>query len=265
MKTYEFIKEGHYRSPGNRAAYGRDQYASTYGMRKHDSEAYRQDGGANDEGHSQEPQRPYQAPSDRPVLVGMYFYNVPAGQEDTAAQYGVKQTKSGKWAKAKYTTSGRSFDMQKQGADREFGQGRWWQPQTNESQLNELSPQTLADYKKAAGADASTADKDKDYERGNKRFRGIVKATKREFDNDTKKHKVDESELSEEMIAQRLKRDLDVFKKGQKKDTELSKKPADKDIIAKEDCWKNFTQIGMKDGENGKPVPNCIPKKKAKK
>jgi hypothetical protein len=40
--------------------------------------------------------------------------------------YGIKQTKSGKWAKAKYSTSGRSFDMQKDNADKEFGPGKWW-------------------------------------------------------------------------------------------------------------------------------------------
>ena len=53
-------------------------------------------------------------------------------------------------------------------------------------QLNELSPQTLASYKKKAGADATAADKEGDYERGNKRFSGIVKATNKEFDNDVK-------------------------------------------------------------------------------
>jgi hypothetical protein len=55
-----------------------------------------------------------------------------------------------------------------------------------ESQLDELSPQTLASYKKKAGADASAADKRGDYSRGNKRMSGIVRATNKEFDNDTK-------------------------------------------------------------------------------
>lgn len=56
-----------------------------------------------------------------------------------------------------------------------------------EGSLNELSPETLARYKKAAGADASKADKEGDFERGNKRFSGIVRATKKEFDKDMKK------------------------------------------------------------------------------
>jgi len=52
-----------------------------------------------------------------------------------------------------------------------------------------LSPELLARYKKAAGADASKADKEGDVERGNKRFSGIVRATKKEFDNDAKGRK----------------------------------------------------------------------------
>lgn len=63
-----------------------------------------------------------------------------------------------------------------------------------ENQLNELSPQTLASYKKKAGKQASELDKrafDKDTEpeqakrdiaKANKRFSGIVRATKKEFD-----------------------------------------------------------------------------------
>jgi hypothetical protein len=57
------------------------------------------------------------------------------------------------------------------------------------NQVNELSTEKLAQYKKAAGADASAADKRGDFEQGNKRFRGINKATMKQFDNDAKKHK----------------------------------------------------------------------------
>ena len=67
-----------------------------------------------------------------------------------------------------------------------FGPGKYWEPKTNESQLSELSNDTLASYKKKAGADASAADKAGDYARGDKRMSGIVKATKKEFDNDAK-------------------------------------------------------------------------------
>jgi LysM domain len=53
--------------------------------------------------------------------------------------------------------------------------------------LTELSTEKLAQYKTAAAADASKADKEKDFARGNKRFSGIVKATKKQFANDAKK------------------------------------------------------------------------------
>ena len=55
--------------------------------------------------------------------------------------------------------------------------------------LNEVSNELLGRYKKAAGADATAADKRGDTEQGNKRFRGIVKATVKQGDNDAKRHK----------------------------------------------------------------------------
>jgi hypothetical protein len=54
--------------------------------------------------------------------------------------------------------------------------------------VDELSTDTLAQYKKAAAADASAADKAGNFKRGDKRFSGIVKATKKQFANDVKKH-----------------------------------------------------------------------------
>mgnify|MGYP001062151731 FL=1 len=30
----------------------------------------------------------------------------------------------------------------------------------------------------------------------------------------------------------------------------------------KNPCWKGFVAYGMKKGKGGKPVPNCVPKKK---
>ena len=53
--------------------------------------------------------------------------------------------------------------------------------------LTELSTEKLAQYKTAAAADASKADKAGDFKKGNKRFSGIVKATKKQFANDEKK------------------------------------------------------------------------------
>ena len=54
-------------------------------------------------------------------------------------------------------------------------------------QLDEISSEKLSQYKTAAAADASKADSEGDYKRGDKRFSGIVKATKKQFANDTKK------------------------------------------------------------------------------
>jgi hypothetical protein len=61
----------------------------------------------------------------------------------------------------------------------------------SESQLDELSNKKLGQYKTAAAADASKADSEGDYKRGNKRFSGIVRATKKQFANDTKTVKED--------------------------------------------------------------------------
>jgi hypothetical protein len=57
-----------------------------------------------------------------------------------------------------------------------------------ESTLSELSTELLGKYKKAAHADAKKADAEGDYARGDKRFKGINKATNKQFDNDLKKH-----------------------------------------------------------------------------
>lgn len=128
---------GYYRRPGRPDAYDRDYASSISGMGKKDSLAYQMDGGANDEGWDDEEPRSYnkpryQAPQDKPKMVGMFFYDVKPGQEDEAAILGIKQTKSGKWAKTKYSTSGRTFSFQKNKADEKFGLGKWWAPK-NES------------------------------------------------------------------------------------------------------------------------------------
>ena len=52
--------------------------------------------------------------------------------------------------------------------------------------LAELSSEKLGQYKKAAGAQATAADKVGDTKKADKRFSGIVKATKKQFANDEK-------------------------------------------------------------------------------
>ena len=67
---------------------------------------------------------------------------------------------------------------------------------TNEELVNELSNDTLGSYKKKAGAEASAADKAGDTKKADKRFSGIIKATKKEFVNDLRKEDVDTSEYT---------------------------------------------------------------------
>jgi hypothetical protein len=55
-------------------------------------------------------------------------------------------------------------------------------------QIDELSTDLLGKYKTAAGADAKAADAAGNYAKGDKRFKGINKATNKQFDNDLKKH-----------------------------------------------------------------------------
>lgn len=67
-------------------------------------------------------------------------------------------------------------------------------------ELSELSNTTLASYKKKAGDSASAADKAGNFPLGNKRFSGIIKATKKQFDNDTKN------------VAEAVDKSSDVYK-----------------------------------------------------
>jgi len=69
-----------------------------------------------------------------------------------------------------------------------------------DEEIDEVSTELLAKYKTAAGKDATAADKKGDYARGNKRFSGIVKATKKQFDNDAKKRNINEEEVPGEYV-----------------------------------------------------------------
>lgn len=74
----------------------------------------------------------------------------------------------------------------------------------NVENIDELSNELLDRYKKAAGESAREADKKGDFKKGDKRFSGIVKATKKQFDNDEKhsvKEDVEINEESEETIT----------------------------------------------------------------
>lgn len=90
----------------------------------------------------------YYNPNPRtPKMIGMYFYNVPAGQESSASNVGLKQTKSGKWAITKYDTSGATFSGHKQRADIRFGNGQWWAPkQVSEGESAEKYRSTISSF-----------------------------------------------------------------------------------------------------------------------
>jgi nicotinamide mononucleotide adenylyltransferase len=95
-----------------------------------------------------------------------------------------------------------------------------------ESNLKELSTELLGKYKKAAGADAKKADAEGDYARGDKRFKGINRATNKQFDNDLKKH-------------------------GQQSVAEVKQRLDPK-------CWKGKHKEGTKI-KGGIRVNNCVP------
>jgi hypothetical protein len=118
-----------------------------------------------------------------------------------------------------------------------------------ESMLGELSTEKLAQYKKAAGADAKKADADGNYARGDKRFKGINKATNKQFDNDLKKHGqqgVAEASSPAQQAA------IAIAKKKQKQ--------ADESLKTDNPCWKGYKPVGTKK-KDGRTVPNCVPKK----
>ncbi len=107
---------------------------------------------------------------------GVYEYNVPAGQEKLAQDLGLQHHK-GHWIS----------HMPFQRANFQFGRPQFHEiPSQAVAEGTGLKPQTLASYKKKAGAEATAADKQGDIKLGNKRMSGIMKATRKEFDNDAK-------------------------------------------------------------------------------
>lgn len=68
-----------------------------------------------------------------------------------------------------------------------------------EMKINELSNELLHRYKEKAAADASKADKEGNFERGNKRFSGVVKATNKQFAKFRQKGFREETEQLDEL------------------------------------------------------------------
>jgi hypothetical protein len=117
--------------------------------------------------------------------------------------------------------------------------------------LDELSSDMLGRYKKAAGVQASAADKAGDYAKGNKRFSGIMKATKKQFDNDAKKINELKNQNDNMEIDDRITRE-DLRKWFSKTDPEGD--------------WKRINSKGDAVGpcarEPGEPKPKCMSKEK---
>jgi hypothetical protein len=106
-------------------------------------------------------------------------------------------------------------------------------------QIDELSSDTLGRYKTAAGAQASAADKAGDYAKGNKRFSGIMKATKKQFDNDAKKINELKNQNDNMELDDRITRE-------------------EKKMKGADPCWKGYQMVGTKK-KGGRTVPNCVP------
>ena len=78
--------------------------------------------------------------------------------------------------------------------------------------INELSTDLLARYKTGAAASAKAADVSGNYAKGDKRFKGINKATNKQFDNDLKKHSQMKEGYGEDDVSSRG--GTVIYKKG---------------------------------------------------
>jgi hypothetical protein len=99
----------------------------------------------------------------------------------------------------------------------------------NVEQIDELTSELLGRYKQKASAQASENDKtafsgtvsnkraSELLNKSNKRYKGIIKATGKQFDNDMKKHTNEEVEQIDEVSKQTLSSYMSSAKKGQKK------------------------------------------------
>jgi len=94
---------------------------------------------------------------------------------------------------------------------------------STEEVVNELSNELLGSYKKKAGEQASAADKAGDFKKGNKRFSGIVKATKKQFDNDVKEETLDE--LNKDTLKSYLNKSTEIRKDSKSELKDIEKRP----------------------------------------
>ena len=92
-----------------------------------------------------------------------------------------------------------------------------------EEVVNELSNELLGNYKKKAGEQASAADKAGDFKKGNKRFSGIVRATKKQFANDVKEETL--HELNKDTLKSYLNKSTEIRKDSKSELKDIEKRP----------------------------------------
>jgi hypothetical protein len=94
---------------------------------------------------------------------------------------------------------------------------------STEGVVNELSNELLGSYKKKAGEQASAADKAGDFKTGNKRFSGIIRATKKQFANDVKEETLDE--LNKDTLKSYLNKSTEIRKDSKSELKDIEKRP----------------------------------------
>jgi hypothetical protein len=82
----------------------------------------------------------------------------------------------------------------------------------DEKERLEKANEKLNHYKTAAGADAAAADAEGNFARGNTRFKGINRATKKQFANDAKLSQLKELEINESTDPKRAKLERMIWK-----------------------------------------------------
>ena len=149
-----------------------------------------------------------------------------------------------------------------------FASSEYYFDRVKEKAVAETSLEKLARYKKAAGADATAADKRGDFERGNKRFKGIVRATNKEFDKsqaqgvaettgDEKFDKMLKGITGKKAVAKQQKTDTKQQASNAFGSMFGGGNPADKLSIKKKGVAEGFPQPGESSGKAKQFDPNA--------
>jgi hypothetical protein len=129
-------------------------------------------------------------------LVSKWIQNVKPLEENAMNEGVIQQNGSDKLDVSTSDTGAKKDDKEPKGKTKGFM--TFYNYNMKEENINELSTDLLARYKTAAHASAKAADASGNYAKGDKRFKGINKATTKQFDNDLKKHdQLKEEELEE--------------------------------------------------------------------